>query len=234
MDGLPLDLGRKDGVPRGRVGPARDSLPRRGLDPHDDISPHHRWGPLDAEDDCPNRGRDCVWSAAALKRALGSRAPSSIRDFTVGARNGSSRVERTRLTGPSGATSISGGDLRSLLGLRSTWFTIGVLRLNGGGSIERGEAARLRALARNLGDVNLQRRRAGSGSWVNVRRISGRVTVSVRPEGGRRSTGYGHRLPRLLRCGSSLDRRRGSSPVSASPRLPAVWGSLGRPTYPPG
>ena len=91
------------------------------------------------------------------------------------------QVERTRLTGPSGATSISGGDLRSSLGLRSTWFTIGVLRLNGGGSIERGEAARLRALARNLGDVNLQRRRAGSGSLVNVRRISGRVTVSVRP-----------------------------------------------------
>ena len=74
-------------------------------DPYDTISPHHNWGPLDAEDDCPNAGRrDCVWSARALKRELGGRAPSSIRDFRVVERNGSSRVERTRLTGPSGAT----------------------------------------------------------------------------------------------------------------------------------
>ena len=25
-------------------------------DPHDDLSPHHNWGPTDAEDDCPNSG----------------------------------------------------------------------------------------------------------------------------------------------------------------------------------
>jgi len=149
-------------------------------DPHDEISPHHRWGPTDGEDDCPNSGRDCVWSAGALKRALGGRAPSSIRDFTVTARNGSSRVERTRLTGPSGTTTISGATLRSVLGLRSTWFTIGVLRLSGGGSIEEGESKTLRALARNLGDVTLQRK-TGSGQWVNVRAIQGRVNVSVKP-----------------------------------------------------
>ena len=145
-------------------------------DPYDSISPHHTWGP-DAYEDCPGSGRDCVWSASSLRRAL--RSSASIRDFRVVERNGSSRVERTRLT-PSGRE-ISGGELRNLLGLRSTWFTIGVLRLNGGGSVERGEAARLRALARNLGRVNLQRRRAGSGAWVNVRQVSGRVTVSVRP-----------------------------------------------------
>jgi stage II sporulation protein D len=149
-------------------------------DPHDDISPHHRWGPLDSEDDCSNNGRDCVWSAAALKRALGGRAPSAIRDFTVAARNGSSRVERTRLRGPSGATSITGADLRSMLGLRSTWFSIGVLRLSGGGSIEEGEARTLRALTRNLANVTLQRR-TGSGQWVDVREIQGRVNVTVRP-----------------------------------------------------
>ena len=149
-------------------------------DPHDDISPHHTWGPLDADDDCPGGGRDCVWSAGALKRALGSRAPSSIRDFTVSARNGSSRVERTRLTGPSGTRTITAATLRSVLGLRSTWFSIGVLRLSGGGAIEQGQAQTLRALARNLNNVTLQRRR-GSGQWVDVRTIQGRVNVSVRP-----------------------------------------------------
>jgi stage II sporulation protein D len=149
-------------------------------DPHDDISPHHTWGPLDAEDDCPGGGRDCVWSAGRLKRALGGRAPSSIRDFTVTARNGSSRVERTRLTGPSGSSTVSGATLRSVLGLRSTWFSIGVLRLSGGGSIDEGRSKTLRALARNLGNVTLQRRN-GSGNWVDVRPIQGSVSVSVEP-----------------------------------------------------
>ena len=146
-------------------------------DPYDGISPHHTWGP-DAYEDCPGGGRDCVWSSGALKRALGGRAPASIRDFRVVERNGSSRVERTRL-GPSG-TEISGGDLRSILGLRSTWFSIGVLRLTGGGSIQKGEAKRLHALARNLDGATLQRRN-GSGGWVNIRSIEGSVGVTVRP-----------------------------------------------------
>jgi stage II sporulation protein D len=149
-------------------------------DPHDDISPHHTWGPTDAEDDCPNGGRDCVWSAGALKRALGGRAPSSIRDFRVSARNGSSRVERTRVLGPSASTTITGATLRSVLGLRSTWFTIGVLRLTGGGTIEEGEAKTLRMLTRNLPNVTLQRR-TGSGQWVDVRAVQGSGSVSVKP-----------------------------------------------------
>jgi stage II sporulation protein D len=146
-------------------------------DPYDGISPHHTWGP-DAYEDCPGGGRDCVWSAGALKRALGGRAPGSIRDFRVVERNGSSRVELTRL-GPSG-TEISGGDLRRILGLRSTWFSIGVLRLTGGGAVQKGEAKRLRALARNLKGATLQRRNA-SGQWVDMRPIHGTQGVSVRP-----------------------------------------------------
>ena len=149
-------------------------------DPHDDISPHHRWGPTDADDDCSNSGRDCVWKAGALKRALGSRAPGDIRDFVVSERNSSSRVERARLTGRSSSRTITGADLRSVLGLRSTWFSIGVLRLGGGATIERGERARLRVLTRNLGGVKLQKR-TGSGSWSAVRDVQGSVTVSVRP-----------------------------------------------------
>jgi stage II sporulation protein D len=149
-------------------------------DPHDNVSPHHTWGPTDGDDDCPNAGRDCVWTASALERALGSRAPSSIRDFTVTARNSSSRVAQARLSGPSGSRTVSGATLRRVLGLRSTWFRIGVLRLRGGGTIEEGQRTTLRALARNLGNVTLQRR-IGSDSWVNVRRIEGSVNVSVKP-----------------------------------------------------
>ena len=108
LDALPLDLGWEDRVARGRVG-ARRGFPTSwaSADPHDDISPHHTWGPLDAEDDCPGGGRDCVWSAGRLKRALGGRAPSSIRDFTVSARNGS---EPGRADEADGAVGL---DLRS-------------------------------------------------------------------------------------------------------------------------
>jgi stage II sporulation protein D len=144
-------------------------------DPHDAISPHHTWGP-DAYEDCPGGRRDCVWSAGALRRALGGGGP--IRDFRVVERNGANRVERTRLS-PSGRA-ISGGDLRSILGLRSTWFSIGVLRLTGGGSIEHGQRQRLHALVRNLSGVTLQRR-VGSGRWVDVRPVEGTRNVSVGP-----------------------------------------------------
>jgi stage II sporulation protein D len=149
-------------------------------DPHDDLSPHHRWGSTDGDDDCPNAGRDCVWTASALKRELGSRAPASIRDFAVTVRNSSKRVARARLSGPSGSRSISGATLRSALGLRSTWFSIGVLQLSGGGAIQEGQRRTLRALTRNIGRVTLQRR-TGSGSWVNVRRVRGEESVNVRP-----------------------------------------------------
>ncbi len=149
-------------------------------DPHDNLSPHHRWGPTDGDDDCSNAGRDCVWTAGALKRALGSYAPASIRDAVVTARNGSSRVERVRLSGTSASRAITGATLRSVLGLRSTWFTIGVLQLRGGGRIEEGQGKTLRALTRNLGSVMLQRR-TGSGPWANFRRIEGRENITVRP-----------------------------------------------------
>jgi len=149
-------------------------------DAFDAISPHHVWGSTDAEDDCPNSGRDCVWSAAALKRALGSRAPSSITDFVVAQRNSSSRVAQARLTGPAGSTTVTGATLRSVLGLRSTWFSIGVLRLNGAGSIRQGQARTLRVLVRDLANAKLQRK-IGSGPWVDMRAVRGSVNVVVRP-----------------------------------------------------
>jgi SpoIID/LytB domain protein len=149
-------------------------------DAYDAISPHHRWGPTDAEQDCPTTVRDCVWTGAALKRALGSAAPSSITDFRVLARNSSSRVARTRLVGPSGSTTQTGGTLRSVLRLRSTWFWIGVLRITGGGSIRRGQSKVLHVLTRSLSNVTLQRK-VGSGPWTNVRPVSGSVNVTVKP-----------------------------------------------------
>jgi SpoIID/LytB domain protein len=183
-------------------------------DPYDRISPHHNWGPSDAEDDCPNGGRDCVWSASALKRALGGNAPSSIRDFVVVDRNGSSRVATARLSGPSGSTTMTGGEVRAELVLRSSWFSIGVLRLTGGGTIAEGQRKTLQALARNQAGAKLQRK-VGDGAWTDMRGIKGRVNVSVRP---RRTTLY--RLRSAVASTASVRVR-----VVSEPRFTTAAGS---------
>lgn len=146
-------------------------------DPHDRISPHHRWGPRDAEDDCPGAGRDCVWSGKSVQRMLG--APSGLRDLTV-TRNGSSRVSNVRATGASSVRNYSGATLRSSLGLRSTWFTVGLLRLSGGGTVDPGERRVLTGRTRHVWGVSLQRKRGG-GSWQTLKRVSGSFTVRTRP-----------------------------------------------------
>ena len=150
-------------------------------DPFDNISPHHTWGPLDSEVDCPpTPGRDCVWSGSGMKSTLGTRAPNGLTDMTV-TRNPSLRVANVTATGASGTTSISGATMRSVLGLRSTWFTIGVMRITGGGTINKGQTKVLPALARNLSGVHLQRRRLNESTWTNLREISGNVNIQAHP-----------------------------------------------------
>jgi stage II sporulation protein D len=162
-------------------GPPSISYLQSVNDPFDGISPHHRWGPLDVEVDCPpSPGRDCVWSGSHAKSLLGSLAPNGLTDMTV-TRNGSMRVANVTATGASGTTSISGGAMRSELGLRSTWFTIGVMRITGGGTINKGQTKILPALARNLSGVRLQRRRLGESTWTNLREISGPFNVRAHP-----------------------------------------------------
>jgi len=150
-------------------------------DPFDRISPHHTWGPTDPEVDCPpTPGRDCVWSGAGMKATLGTRAPRGLTDMTV-TRNGSLRVANVTATGGSGKTSISGATMRAVLGLRSTWFTIGVMRITGGGTINKGQSKVLRALGRNLSGVRLQRRRLNESTWTDLRAISGNVSIRTHP-----------------------------------------------------
>ena len=149
-------------------------------DPFDTISPHHTWGPGDPQTDCSGTAPDCVWSGAALKRKLGTRVPAGLTDLVVTARNGSSRVSTVRANGAGAPRTFTGATARSVLGLRSTWFTIGVLRLAGSGTIEWGRSRAMPALVRNLSAVQLQRRPAG-GTWLNVRAVQGATTISANP-----------------------------------------------------
>lgn len=135
-------------------------------DPYDNISPHHRWGPTDVEKDCFGGGPDCVFKARTLSSRLGI---ARLRDMTVGARNSGHRVERVDIVTAGGATTRTGAQLRSALGLRSTWFSIGVLNVKPNKRLSTcGSRVRLDALARGVPGVNLQMRPVTSATWETL------------------------------------------------------------------
>ena len=82
-------------------------------DPYDALSPHHVWGPV-------------VMPAARLQRVL--KVPGRLLDVRTTV-NGSSRADMVVGVGTGGEASARAGDLRRELGLRSTWFRVGVLAL---------------------------------------------------------------------------------------------------------
>jgi stage II sporulation protein D len=96
-------------------------------------SPHHHWP------DNPIRR-----SAATVDAALGSYSPGTLRAIVVVRRGTSPRVVRAYVLASGGARAISGTDLRSLLGLRSSWVTITTMSLSASrASISSGGVVRL-------------------------------------------------------------------------------------------
>jgi stage II sporulation protein D len=153
-------------------------------DPYDNLSPHHTWGPTDAEEDCPGAGRDCVFTRASMSSRLGI---SGIRDMTVGARNSGHRVERVDIVTAGGTAMRTGAQIRSELGLRSTWFSIGVLSLVPEKTrIVWGRSVDLEIIARGVANTVLQRRPYG-GDWTNVIAVTGAGPMAVSP---RKETSY--------------------------------------------
>jgi stage II sporulation protein D len=144
-------------------------------DPHDSISPYHRWGPRNRTG-CPASEPDCVYTAAEMGRLIGARG---VRDLTV-ERNASSRVAQVNVVRSSGPSALSGASMRLKLELRSTWFSIGVLRVTPERTrILWDQAVSVAALARGVSGAVLQRRPAG-GEWRDVQAISGSETVTLR------------------------------------------------------
>jgi stage II sporulation protein D len=147
-------------------------------DPYDNLSPHHRWGSTDAEEDCPGAGRDCVFTRAAMSSRLGI---GGIRDMTVSARNSGHRVERVDIVTAGGTATRTGAQIRSGLGLRSTWFSIGVLSLVPEKTrIVWGRSVDLDIVARGVANTVLQRRLYG-GDWTNVIAVTGAGPMAVSP-----------------------------------------------------
>jgi stage II sporulation protein D len=138
-------------------------------DPYDSASPHHEWGPFTVK-------------ASRLVRAL--RVPGRLLDVRVSV-NASARVKSVTAVGSAGEVTATGADVRRALGLRSTWFRIGILSLTPPiAAATYNTPAALTGIARGVGPVSLEQR-VPRGVWQTVGRVTpardGTVSVSTRP-----------------------------------------------------
>jgi stage II sporulation protein D len=138
-------------------------------DPYDTISPYHKWGPI-------------AFSGARLGKALHVGGPVLDVHTTL---NSSGRVTTLTALTQNGERPIAGNVLRRLLGLRSTWLTVGVLSLSGPGTpVAYGSSAKLSGVARGMSGVVLQQQ--VSGAWQPVGAVKpasdGSLAVAVAPK----------------------------------------------------
>ena len=145
-------------------------------DPWDKASPHHRWGPI-------------LLGARTLQAKLG--AGARVIDAT-GAATPSGRLRSLVVHTTAGPETVPASLLRTALGLRSTWITVGVLRLDrpSTGTVAFGSAARLTGLVRFVGTPRLAASPDAS-AWSAGTEVTfdkfGNVTADVKPT---RSTRY--------------------------------------------
>jgi stage II sporulation protein D len=139
-------------------------------DPWDTLSPYHRWPPRS-------------YTAAALGRALGLSAP--VVDVAV-VPTPSGRPASITLVKKTGAiVSLRAADVRARLGLRSTNFRFGVLRVGRAlATTAAGTPVVVSGLARDV-DAPLLEKLVASGSWLPSVKVvpaeDGSFGVTVRP-----------------------------------------------------
>jgi stage II sporulation protein D len=139
-------------------------------DPYETASPHHTWGPFS-------------FTSAKLRATF--KVPGQLVDVRV-ALNASKRVETMTLVGTKGEVVVSGTDVRTKLGLRSTWFRVGVLALERpAAAVQYGAAVKLKGVARGAGaNVRLEQRVSGR-IWEPAARVAagpeGSFQVAVKP-----------------------------------------------------
>lgn len=136
-------------------------------DPYDSISPHHDWGPF-------------TFTGATLAKRL--KLPGRVLDLQPQL-NSSGRIKALTVVGTTRTASVPGNDLRTKLGLRSTWFSVGVLALSGPPqAVLYGQRARLNGVARGLGAAVLQEWKGSAWQPLGtLKATTGAVSVVVRP-----------------------------------------------------
>ncbi|HYI74579.1 MAG TPA: SpoIID/LytB domain-containing protein [Gaiellaceae bacterium] len=139
-------------------------------DPWDKASPHHRWGPT-------------LLGARTVQAKLGAEA--RVFDAT-GMPTPSGRLRSLVLQTTSGPQTVPATLVRTALGLRSTWITFGVIRLDrpASGTVTFGSTARLTGVARLLGTPRIGSSADGS-TWTDGTEVTfdknGVVTADVKP-----------------------------------------------------
>jgi stage II sporulation protein D len=140
-------------------------------DPYDAISPYHDWGPF------PYTGR---------KLASALHVPGPVTDARI-ALNASGRVAALQLLEAQGEVDVAATKVRRALGLRSTWFDVGVLSLTRPAparAVEYGTQVVLDGLARGVAGVALEQRPTGT-SWQAVGPVAadaaGTVALTQKP-----------------------------------------------------
>jgi stage II sporulation protein D len=142
-------------------------------DPYDTISPYHDWGPV-------------AVTGKTLGHALG--VAGRVLDATV-KRNPSRRVKTLTVTslayGAPATKSVGGAASESALGLRSDWFSVGVLSLqppSPNPPVAAGTSVTLTGTVHGVHDVVVQERTAGA-QWQQFKSITatGAFQLVVKP-----------------------------------------------------
>ncbi len=128
-------------------------------DPYDSASPYHRWGPVSVP-------------AAVASRDLHVPGVADLRPVPA-----TSRARSVVVVGRAGDVTVPAADVRTALGLRSTWIRVGVLSLSRPvGSVAAGASTTLTGRAVHVSGVVLEQRPAG-GDWQQG------PALSVQPDG---------------------------------------------------
>ncbi|MGI8974215.1 MAG: SpoIID/LytB domain-containing protein [Gaiella sp.] len=138
-------------------------------DPWDEFSPNHRWAPT-------------AFGPAALARALGVTGPVVDAAVVAGAAGRPAALRVTTVSGS--AVELRVTDVRAKLGLRSSSFRIGILRLDRVvGPVKAGTKLKLTGLARHVDGVLLER--LIDGVWKPSANLvldaNGAFSVDLRP-----------------------------------------------------
>jgi hypothetical protein len=141
-------------------------------DPYDKISPYHDWGPV-------------AVTGKTIGHALG--VVGRVVDATV-RHNSSRRVKTLKVTslrrGSQRTTPVAGAATAAALGLRSSWFSVGVLSLQPpvpNPAVAPGTRVTLSGVVRGVRGVVVQKRSSGT-AWKRLRAIApGPFRFTVKP-----------------------------------------------------
>jgi SpoIID/LytB domain protein len=137
-------------------------------DPYDDISPYHDWGPVPV-------------TAQTIVKALKLTGP--IMDATTVA-DAAGRVGKLNLVMPLAPLTVGAATFRDAVGLRSTWFTVGVMSLSAplpSAPVAYGSSLTLLGTVRGVSGVTLEARPTG-GTWEPIGPVgAGKLALTQRP-----------------------------------------------------